>query len=126
MILLAASIAALLMSAPVLAAEGNVERGEEIYTRCLACHTLAHNRVGPRHCGLFGRKAGTVPNYVYSPAMKKYGVTWTEETLDRFIENPLKTVPGTKMGYAGVKGPQERADLIAYLKKATGDPGTCE
>ncbi|WP_395710647.1 c-type cytochrome [Reyranella sp.] len=124
--LLAAFLAALLMSAPALAAEGNVERGEEIYTRCLACHALPHNRVGPRHCGLFGRKAGTVPNYAYSPAMKKYGVTWTEETLDHFIENPLKTVPGTKMGYAGVKDPQERADLIAYLKKANGDPMTCE
>ena len=59
-------------------------------------------------------------------AMKKHGVTWNEETLDRFIENPLKTVPGTKMGYAGVKDPQERADLIAYLKQASSDPKTCE
>jgi cytochrome c len=117
---------ALLASAPAQAADGNAERGEEIYTRCLACHTLAHNRVGPRHCGLFGRKAGTVPKYQYSSAMKKYGVTWTEETLDRFIENPLKAVPGTKMGYAGIKDAQERADLIAYLKKATADPKTCE
>ena len=125
--LLAAFLAAALLScAPALAADGRAERGEEIYTRCMACHTLAHNRVGPRHCGLFGRKAGSVPNYPYSPAMKKYGVTWNEETLDRFIENPLKTVPGTKMGYAGVMNPQERADLIAYLKKATSDPKTCE
>lgn len=124
--LLAAFLAALLSGAPALAADGNAGRGEEIYTRCLACHTLAHNRVGPRHCGLFGRKAGTVPNYAYSSAMKKYGVTWNEETLDRFLENPLKTVPGTKMGYAGIKDPQERADLIAYLKQATGDPKACE
>ena len=100
--------------------------GGEIYQRCVACHALAQNRVGPRHCGLFGRKAGTVPNYPYSGAMKKHGVTWNEETLDRFIENPLKTVPGTKMGYAGVKDPQERADLIAYLKQASSDPKTCE
>ena len=124
--LLAAFLIALSASAPALAAAGNPERGEEIYTRCMACHTLAQNRVGPRHCGLFGRKAGSVPNYPYSPAMKKYGVTWNEETLDRFIENPLRTVPGTKMGYAGVKDPQERADLIAYLKKATSDPKICE
>jgi cytochrome c len=123
---LAAPLAALLSSASALAADGNAERGEEIYTRCLACHTLAHNRVGPRHCGLFGRKAGSVPNYAYSAAMKKYGVTWNNETLDHFIENPLKAMPGTKMGYAGVKDPQERADLIAYLKQATGDPKTCE
>ena len=82
--------------------------------------------MGPRHCGLFGRKAGSVPDYQYSPAMKKYGVAWNEETLDKFIENPLKTVPGTKMGYAGVKDPQERADLIAYLKQATSDPKICD
>jgi cytochrome c len=124
--LLVAFLVALLGGAPALAADGNAERGEEIYTRCMACHTLAHNRVGPRHCGLFGRKAGSVPNYAYSSAMKKYGITWTEETLDRFIENPLKTVPGTKMGYAGIKDAQERADLIAYLKKATRDPKLCE
>ncbi|MGE5150200.1 MAG: c-type cytochrome [Rhodospirillaceae bacterium] len=123
--LLAAFLVGLLICAPALAADGNAERGEEIYTRCMACHALAQNRVGPRHCGLFGRKAGSVPNYQYSAAMKKYGVTWNEETLDKFIENPLKTVPGTKMGYAGVKGPQERADLIAYLKKATSDPKVC-
>jgi cytochrome c len=124
--LLVAFLAVLLAGAPALAADGNAERGEEIYARCLACHTLAHNRVGPRHCGLFGRKAGTVPNFQYSTAMKKYGVTWSDETLDRFVENPLKTVPGTKMGYGGVKDQQERADLIAYLKKATADPKTCE
>jgi len=124
--LLAAFLAALLTGvAASSAADGNAERGEEIYTRCLACHTLAQNRVGPRHCGLFGRKAGTVPNYQYSTAMKKYGVTWDEETLDRFIENPLKTVPGTKMGYAGVEDAQERTDLIAYLKAATSNPKTC-
>jgi cytochrome c len=124
--LLAAFLAALLGCAPALAADGNAGRGEEIYTRCLACHTLAHNRVGPRHCGLFGRKAGSLPNYPYSPAMKKHGVVWNEETLDRFLENPMKTVPGTRMGYAGVKDPQERADLIAYLKQATSDPKICE
>jgi cytochrome c len=105
---------------------GDAGRGEEIYQRCLACHALAHNRVGPRHCGLFGRKAGTVKGYQYSAAMKKYGVTWDDATIDHFIENPLKVVPGTKMGYAGVKDPQERADLIAYLKKATSDPKICD
>ena len=125
--LLAIGLAAtLLAGSPGWAADGDPGRGEEIYQRCVACHALAQSRVGPRHCGLFGRKAGTVPNYPYSGAMKKHGVTWSEETLDRFIENPLKTVPGTKMGYAGVKDPQERADLIAYLKQATADPKICE
>ena len=120
-------LAALLLAAsPAGAADGDAARGEAIYQRCLACHSLEHDRVGPRHCGLFGRKAGSLPGYAYSPAMKKHGVTWNEETLDHFLENPLETVPGTKMGYAGVKNPQERADLIAYLKQATADPKTCK
>ena len=122
-LLLAASAA---LPADGEAAGGDAARGEAIYQRCLACHTLEHDRVGPRHCGLFGRTAGGLAGYAYSPAMKKHGVTWNEETLDRFIENPLKTVPGTKMGYAGIKDPQERADLIAYLKQATEDPKICK
>ena len=124
---LAACLLVLLAAGPpALAADGDAVHGEEIYQRCLACHTLAHNRVGPRHCGLFGRKAGSLKDFQYSLAMKKYGVIWNEETLDHFIENPLKAVPGTKMGYAGVKDSKERADLIAYLKQATSDPKLCE
>lgn len=112
--------------APCRAASGDPERGAQIYQRCLACHSLEHNRSGPRHCGLFGRRAGTLPGYAYSQAMKKYGVIWNEESLNTYLENPLKIVPGTKMAYAGVKDPQERADLIAYLKKATQDPEICK
>jgi cytochrome c len=119
-------VVGLLAPNAVLAAKGDPVRGEAIYQRCLACHSLEHNRVGPRHCGLFGRKAGTLKGYQYSAAMKKYGVTWNEKTLDHFLENPMKAVPGTKMGYAGIKDPQERADLIAYLAKATRDPKICE
>jgi cytochrome c len=58
--------------------------------------------------------------------MKASGITWNESSLDRFLENPLKALPGTKMAYAGVKDPQERADLIAYIRQATRDPATCE
>ena len=119
-------VAAVLASAAARAADGDAARGEAVYQRCLACHALEHNRVGPRHCGLFGRRAGSLPGYAYSTAMKKYGVVWNEETLDRFVENPLVTVPGTRMGYAGVKDPAERADLIAYLKQATADPAICK
>ncbi len=91
-------------------------RGEPIYARCLACHALAYDRVGPRHCGLFGRRAGSVPQFSYSPAMKKSGIVWNDKTLDRFLTQPLKMVPGTAMTYDGVADPKERADLIAYLK----------
>jgi cytochrome c len=112
--------------APGHAEDGNPQTGVQIYQRCLACHSLEHNRSGPRHCGLFGREAGSLPGYAYSKAMKASGITWDTQELDRFLENPLKSLPGTKMAYAGVKDPQERADLIAYLKQATRDPAICE
>jgi cytochrome c len=75
---------------------------------------------------VFGRKAGTLPGYAYSQAMKKSGIIWDETNLNRFLENPLKTLPGTKMAYAGVKDAKDRADLIAYLKQATRDPAICD
>lgn len=107
------------------AADGDAGKGAQIYQRCLACHSLEHNRSGPRHCGLFGRPAAVLPDFTYSQALRSAGITWNEATLDRFLENPLKAVPGTKMAYAGVKNAQERADLIAYLKQATHDPTKC-
>ena len=97
-------------------------RGEPIYTRCLACHALAYDRVGPRHCGLFGRRAGSVPGFSYSPAMKRSGIVWNDKTLDRFLTKPLKMVPGSAMTYDGVADPKERADLIAYLKHVNDTP----
>jgi cytochrome c len=96
-------------------AAGDAKRGEAIYSRCLACHAVEYDRTGPRHCGLIGRRAGTVPGFAYSDAMKRSGITWNAKTLDRFIADPLHVVPGTAMGYDGVKDPKERADLIAYL-----------
>jgi cytochrome c len=102
---------------PALAAP-DPARGEQIYGRCQACHDLARDRVGPRHCGLFGRRAGSVPGFVYSPAMKGSGIVWNAQTLDRFLAAPMKAMPGTAMTYDGIADPAERADLIAYLEKA--------
>jgi cytochrome c len=109
----------------ILAAQGasDAKRGEEIYSRCVACHALAYDRTGPRHCGLFGRRAGSVPGFAYSEAMKRSKIVWGDATLDRFLADPLKVVPGTAMGYAGIASPGERADLIAYLKLAGAAPG---
>ncbi len=123
--LLAGLMLALAAGAAGAALKGDPKAGEEIYSRCLACHTLASDRVGPRHCGLFGRRAGSVKGFAYSDAMKRYKVVWNEKTLDRFLANPLKVVPGTDMTYAGVNDPKERADLIAYLKKANATPADC-
>jgi cytochrome c len=100
---------------------GDAARGEKIYDRCIACHSIDRDRTGPRHSGLVGRPVGGVPGFSYSPAMKAAGargMVWDEPTLDRFLENPMRFLPGTRMGYAGVKNAQERADLIAFLKQA--------
>jgi cytochrome c len=104
---------------------GDPARGAHIYERCGGCHSLDRNRTGPRHCGLFGRKAGSVPGFDYSKAMKQSGIVWSRETLDKFLENPRKDIPGTKMTYAGIKNAQERADVIAYLKQAGADKEEC-
>jgi len=99
-------------------AAGDAKAGEAVYSRCLACHSLAYHRTGPKHCGLFGRRAGHAPGFEeYSAAMKRSRLVWNEKTLNRFLENPMKGVPGTTMTYAGVQDAKERADLIAYLKQ---------
>lgn len=113
------AFAALLLAATGTAqAAGNPAAGQAIYERCAACHSLAQDRAGPHHCGVLGRRAGSVKGFVYSEAMKRSGLVWNEKTLDRFLTNPARVVPGTSMGYAGVKDARERADLIAYLASA--------
>lgn len=116
-----AGVLALCAAAPAGAAPDAL-RGEPIYARCLACHALAYDRVGPRHCGLFGRPAGSVSGFEYSAAMKNSKITWDERTLDRFLAKPLAMVPGSTMTYDGVPDAKDRADLIAYLKRAQQAP----
>ena len=111
-------LAAALAPAAIPSAAGDVKNGEAIYSRCAACHALAYDRTGPHHCGLFGRKAGTLKGFQYSDAMKHSGIVWTPPALDEFLANPFKAVPGTSMGYAGVTDAKERSDLIAYLQEA--------
>ncbi len=97
-------------------------RGAQVYGRCLACHAFAYDRVGPRHCGLIGRRAATIPGFDYSPAMKKSGLVWDEKTLNLFLKEPLALVPHTSMTYDGIADASERRDLIAYLKQVNSDP----
>ena len=110
----------LLAAAAASQAAAPEKLGQAVYARCAACHSLAQDRTGPRHCGLFGRRAGSVAGFDYSAAMKRSGIVWNAKTLDRFLANPPKAVPGTSMTYAGVPDPAERAALIAYLKQASG------
>lgn len=104
------------------AAEGDVAKGEKLFKRCAACHSLEEGKrkVGPSLYGVFGRTSGTLAGFRYSPAMQKAGIVWSEETLDPYLENPRANVKGTKMIFPGLKKPQDRADVIAYLKANTG------
>ena len=115
---LATLVVAGMTSASAYAA-GDPKRGAEIYQRCRLCHSIATDDVGPHHAGLFGRRAGSVPSFPYSDAMRNSGIIWSAETLDAFLRNPQAYVPGTRMTFAGLSSPQDRADVIAYLKIAT-------
>lgn len=95
---------------------GDPVKGQEVYERCEGCHSLDANRVGPKHRGLIGRKAGSVEDYDYSDALKGSDIVWDEATLDRWLQGPGKLVPGTKMGFI-LKDPKARADVIAFLKQ---------
>jgi len=98
--------------------KSDAAKGEKVFIQCKTCHTVeaGQNRVGPSLHGLIGRASGQVPGYNYSPANKSMGIVWSEEQLYTYLEAPQKTVPGTKMAYAGLKQPQDRADVIAFLK----------
>ena len=103
-------------------AASNPLRGQSLYqNQCAACHSIDYNGVGPAHKNLFGRTAGSLADYTYSPALASSGIVWNEVTLDRWLRNPEKLVPGQKMGFM-VPSAQDRADLIVYLKKATALP----
>ena len=101
-------------------ADGDPVRGEARFQDCAACHKLdATNNVGPSLHGIFTRKAGEIADFRYSPAIKRSGIVWTPETLDKFITDPQAMVPGNRMPYAGMADAGDRADLIAYLSKAS-------
>jgi cytochrome c len=95
---------------------GDATRGKTLYQACAACHSIDENDVGPKHRGVVGRRAATIADYDYSPALKRSGITWDESTLDRWLVNPSALVPGTKMFFR-IDDAQARADLIAYLKQ---------
>src|SRR5215216_7948791 len=115
----------ILSTAFFLAALGSAQAqdaaaGEKIFLQCRACHQVgdtAKNAVGPVLNGLFGRKAGMVEGYTYSPANKNSGLTWDEATFRDYIKDPKAKVPGTKMVFAGVKDEKRVSDLVAYLKQ---------
>jgi cytochrome c2 len=121
---LAAVPAAMMAAAPAFAAnaplpKGDATRGATLFAQCKICHSIdaGKNMVGPSLNHIVGTKAGDVPGYTFSPAMKKSGIKWTSATLSEFLTAPMKKVPGTKMAFAGLAKPQDRADVIAFLAK---------
>jgi cytochrome c len=121
----AATVAALGIVATVgvaAAAEGgDPARGAQAFRACAACHSLQpdKNMTGPSLAGLWGRKAGSLPSFArYSPALKSSDIVWNDGTLDAWLKDPRRDVPGNRMTFPGIKDDQARADLIAFLKEA--------
>lgn len=101
------------------AAAGDVARGQRVFQACVACHSTDPGRhmTGPSLANLLGRKAGTARGFLrYSDALKKSGVVWNEETLQRWLAGPQAFVPGNTMPFAGIRDAQARADVIAFLE----------
>ena len=93
--------------------------GEKLFrASCIGCHSITCNRAGPRLKDLLGRKAGSVEDFKgYSDALKNSGIVWSEQTLDQFLSDPAKMVPGTAMSIVSVRNAKERREIIAFIKK---------
>jgi cytochrome c len=98
-------------------AQGDAIRGEKLYEEsCKVCHSLDQNGIGPKHRGVFGRQAGSVTNYEYSDALKKSGIKWSDETLDKWLTDSQTLVPDNKMFFS-IDDAQDRSDIIAFLRE---------
>jgi cytochrome c len=104
-----------LLAAPVAWAASDAQRGQQAYeARCGGCHSVEADRIGPRHAGIVGRHAGSVPGFAYSEALRESGLTWDPALLERWLANPEALVPGQRMGYQ-LADAQAHADIVAYL-----------
>ncbi len=121
------AIASVVIATKASAAEGNPARGQRVFGACAACHSLQpdQNMTGPSLADLWNRKAGSLPSFArYSDALKSAKIVWNDKTLDEWINDPQHFVPGNQMTFAGIKEPQQRMDLLAFLKQATRPGGS--
>jgi cytochrome c len=112
----------LVLSTPAnTAGAASAASGQAVFNRCKICHTVepgGRNIVGPNLHGIFGRKAGSLPSFAYSPAMKESGVVWDDDTLTKYLRDPKEFIPGDRMAFPGIKDEEQLADLLAYLHAA--------
>jgi len=108
----------------MVAGEGDPARGKALFEkRCTGCHALTENHEGPRLLGVYGRTSGTVADFAYSSALKKAHVVWDDESLEKWLTDPDAFIAGNDMDFL-VSKPQERKDLIRYLKQSSGQQGS--
>ena len=108
-----------------LFASTSASDGAKVFKKCAACHSIAQgggNKIGPALWGVLGRKSGAVPEYKYSKAILAHGKPWTFEEMNGFLIKPKDWIKGTKMSFAGIKDPKERAAVILYMNENTDKP----
>lgn len=118
---IAALFSALPFAATSALAAPDANAGKAVYARCAICHDVKPgvNKMGPSLSKMWGRKAGAVQGFNYSPAMRSSKIVWNKQTLDKFLTAPMKTIPGTRMAFAGISNANDRANLLAYLETVT-------
>ena len=125
-ILLVATTLALIAFTAVSAWGADAKRGAELYQQCKRCHQAgqgAEHRIGPHLNGIFGRRAGSAKDFLYSRAIKdagSNGLIWTEQTLDAFLASPATTVPRSRMSFDGMQAADDRSDLLSWLRTFSG------
>jgi len=109
----------------VLFASASAADGEKVFKKCAACHSIAKggkNKIGPALYNVLSRQAGSLPDYKYSKAMIAFGKKWTPQEMNSFLIKPKEWIKGTKMAYAGLKNPKERASLILFMNNNMDNP----
>jgi cytochrome c len=111
-----------LLAAPRASAAADSAAGQVVFNKCRICHTVKageRSTVGPNLHGVFGRHAGSLERFPYSPAMKNSGIVWDDASMAAFVRDPRKAIPGNRMAFPGIKNDENIADLLAYLHQAT-------